>query len=177
PAAKAGLQSGDVIVAVNGKPVRMPRELTNAVASQPVGASVQVEFIRKGERLSVTVELAERPSDLTARTVEPDGENDQNREGDDSARLGVNTQTVTPAEADRMSLKVPSGALVLAVQPGSPASRVDIRHGDVIHRVGSREIKSSDDLAEAVRALKPGEQVALQIERRGQMVFVNVTVD
>jgi serine protease Do len=179
PAARAGIMSGDVIVTFGGKPVTMPRELTNAVASMPVGASVQVDFIRRGERMSVTVELAERPEERALVEVSPDTvppdegyPHEQN-----TNRLGVTVQTVTPADAERMKLKSASGALVLAIQPGSPASEAGLRHGDIIHQIGANEVKTTEDLTEALKGLRPGEEIAVQIERRGQMLFVNVTLD
>jgi serine protease Do len=174
PAGRAGIRSGDVITTFNGKPVRTPRELTNAVASMPVGASVTVEFIRQGERQSVTVELVERPADNVARVAPPD---EEDRQRNDTTKIGVTAQTVSPEEADRMKLKIASGALVLAIQPGSPASEADIRHGDIIHKVDQKEVKSVEDLAEAVAALREGQEVAVQIERRGQMFFVNLKLD
>jgi serine protease Do len=174
PAGRAGIRSGDVITTFDGKPVKTPRELTNAVASMPVGSSVVVDFIRNGERQSVTVELAERPAETAARVVPPD---EEERPDNDTTRLGVSAQTITPAEAERMKLKIASGALVLAVQPGSPAADADMRHGDVIHKIDQKEVKTVEDLAQAVSALRDGQEVAVQIERRGQMFFVNVRLD
>ncbi|HET9530692.1 MAG TPA: trypsin-like peptidase domain-containing protein, partial [Blastocatellia bacterium] len=174
PAAKAGIVSGDVIVAINGKQVRTPRELMKVVAAMPVGAPVTVDFIRKGESQSVTVELMERPETTTARVIVPDDDSGQDP---NSSRLGVSGQTITSDAADRMKLKIATGVLVLAVQPGSPASEADIRHGDIIHQVGSKEIKSVEELAEALKEIKQGDKVAVQVERRGQMFFINVTLD
>jgi serine protease Do len=175
PAGKAGIRSGDVITAFDGHSVRQPRELTNAVASTPVGKSVKIDFIRDGQPQSVTVELAERP-DLDQVATRP-GPQPQSPSGAEAGKLGIAAQTITPEKAEGMNLRISSGALVLEVKPGSPAAEAGIRHGDVIHRVGRTEVKTVEDLAAASSALKEGEQVAIQVERNGQMSFITVTID
>ncbi|HEX8186456.1 MAG TPA: trypsin-like peptidase domain-containing protein, partial [Blastocatellia bacterium] len=117
PAAKAGLQSKDVITAFNNRPVRMPRELTDLVASTPVGSSARVDFIRNGQKQSVTVTLVERPNDLNARMVPPGNDEDDNSGSVRQGRLGIQAQTVTPEMAQRMKLNTQSGVLVVQVQP------------------------------------------------------------
>src|SRR5215510_6157383 len=72
PASSAGLQASDVITAFDGKKVKMPRELTDAVASTPVGQSARVDFIRDGKPQAVTVKVAERPKDLNAQLIRPE---------------------------------------------------------------------------------------------------------
>jgi serine protease Do len=174
PAAKAGLQNGDVIIALDGQQVKMPRELTNVVAGMAVGASVRVDFIRDHKQQSVSIELAERPNNFQARTLPMDPEPDSPSY---SVSLGVIAQTVTAEMAERMKLKIASGAFVVTIQPGSPASGADIRHGDVIHQVGPTLINNIQDLDNAVKALKSGERVVIIIERKGERVFVTVNLD
>jgi serine protease Do len=177
PAARAGLQSGDVITAFDGKAVKRSRDLTDAVADTPVGQSARVDFIRDHQPQSVTVEIAERPADVRAgRPVQPEEQRqDQSRLGIQS--LGVQVQTVTPGMAEQGRLRVASGAMVVAVQPNSPAAEAGLKHGDIIHRFDRAEIKSADDLAEAAKSVKDGDQIAVQIERGGQMYWVTITID
>jgi serine protease Do len=176
PAAKAGLKSGDVITAFDGKPVKSSRQLTDAVAATPVGKSARVDFIRDGRSQSLTVEVAERPANVNAQrnapteTPAPDVE-------PKATRLGVTVQPVTPDIADRMKLKEASGVMIRSVDPGSPAAEAGLRHGDVIHRFGKTEIRSPEDLTGAVKALSKGEEVAIQVERGGRMSFITVTID
>jgi serine protease Do len=174
PAGKAGLQPKDVITAFNGKPVKAAQELTDSVASTAVGQQARVDFVRTGKPQSVTVELAERPSDTSVAAIP--------REGDDDAvqqsRLGLQARTVTPevAESIKPKLKTPSGAFVEAVQPNSPAADAGVQHGDVIHGFDRTEIKSVEDLANAVRSIQPGDYL-LEIERKGQTLFLKVTIE
>ncbi len=173
PAGKAGLNSGDIITAFDGKKVRAPRELTDAVAATPVGKSVRVDFIRDGQSRSVNIKVSERPIEISANRAEPERTGEQLSE---STRLGISAQTVTPEIADRLKLSISSGALVQSVGQGTPASDAGLRRGDVIHRIDRVEVRSVDDIVEAVKSLPSGE-VALQIERNGQMAFVIVTID
>jgi len=137
-----------------------------------VGKSVQINFIRKGQPQTATVEIAERPADIAS--VQPVGPgSDQTEQG----RLGVQVQTVTPDLAERNRFRISSGALVVAVQEGSPAANADIRRGDIIHSFDRTEIKNGDDLSEAVKSVKDGDQIAVQIERSGRLFRVTVVLD
>jgi serine protease Do len=178
PAAKAGLQSGDVITAVEGKHVQTASELTDTVAGKPVGSNARIDFIRDGKDQSTTVTLAERPTGRLARGTTPD-EGDEGGGGDtqSSSKLGLSVQTVTPDTARRLGLKANAGAVVVSVQQGGPASDAGIRPGDVIHRIHQTVVRSADDLTQAAKSLSSGEEVLVQIERQGQMFFVTVTTE
>jgi len=176
PAGKAGLQPKDVITAFNGKPVKAGQELTEAVASTAVGQQARVDFIRKGRAQSVTVELAERPTNPTASLSR--GEEDSEPDTVQPSRLGIQARTVTPEIAEQIKPKLhnPTGAMVVAVQPNSPAAEAGVQHGDVIHSFDKSEIKSVEDLLDAVKSIKPGEYL-IEAERKGHTVFLKVTIE
>lgn len=103
------------------------------------------------------------------------------------AYLGVSTIPVTPALARQFGLGVQQGALVVAVANGSPADQAGIRggggsggaitgEGDVIVRIGKRQVKSPDDLANAVNDIAPGQKVEVELVRGGQHHTVTVTL-
>ncbi len=175
PAGKAGIKGKDVITAFNGKTVKLPRELTETVAATPVGSSARVDFIRDGKKQTVTVELAERPATVNARVIPPDQEQG---EGGSIVQggLGIKAQTITPDTAERMKLKTATGVLVVSVDPGSPAADAGVRHGDVIQRIHRTEVKTVEDLAQAVKSLDKGEYL-MEVERGGQTVFIKVTFE
>ncbi|HYP25116.1 MAG TPA: trypsin-like peptidase domain-containing protein [Blastocatellia bacterium] len=174
PAARAGLRSGDVITSFDGRAVKAPRELTDAVAATPVGKTVKVDYIRDRQPASVTVEVVERPANPNARPASPE-QNNNGPQGE--TRLGVVAQTVTPEMAESMKLTIKSGALVREVVPGTPAQEAGLRHGDVIHRIDMAEVKTAEDLAAAAGTFKSGDEIAIQIERNGQIIFLNVTIE
>jgi serine protease Do len=180
PAGKAGIRAGDIITAFNEKKVKAPRELTDMVAITPVGSKARVDFIRGGQPQTATVELVERPDDLTARQVNPDDDGDGNGNpppfGQSQGRLGVFAQTVSPELAAQLKLQIQSGALVVQVAPGSAAARAGITHGDVIHKVDRTEIKSAEDLAKAISELQAG-SYQIEIERKGKLTYPEITIE
>jgi serine protease Do len=176
PAAKAGLKSGDVITAIDGKPVKDATELTEAVVQMPVGHLAKIDYIREGRHLATTVELAERPPATTARLQVPDQSNEDS-DTLQSSKLGISVQNVTPDVASQLKLKIPSGAVVTSVDRNGPAGQAGIGRGDVIHRVGPTEVKSASDLAQASKSLKSGVDVSIQLERDGIMQWVTVSID
>jgi serine protease Do len=175
PAGRAGLRSKDVITAFNGKAVKMPRELTDLVASTPVGTTARVDFVRDGQKQSATVTLVERPNDVSAQNAIPD-QGDDERGTIPQGRLGIQAQTVTPDMVERLKLKTPSGVLVVAVLPGSPAADAGISHGDVIHAIDRTEVKTAEELTEAIKSLKVGDYM-VEIERKGKPLFLTITLE
>jgi len=179
PAGNAGIQPKDVITAFNGKSVKAARELTDTVADTPVGQTARVDFIRDGKPQSVTVQLAERPRNLVARTIPQDGGDDEDQGGaNQQGRLGIQGRTITPEMIEQMKLKLknPSGVLVAAVQRGSAASDAGVIHGDVIHRFDQSDVRSIEELGQAVKSVKPGDYL-LEVERGGRTIFLTVTIE
>jgi serine protease Do len=175
PAGKAGLMPKDVITSFNGKPVKAARELTDIVASTAAGSTAKIDFIRDGKPQSVSVQLVERPKEIATAVIPQSDDNDGSGSAIQSG-LGITAQTVTPELAERSKLKTPSGAMVVSVAPGLPAADAGITHGDVIHRLDRFEIKSAEDLTQAVKSLKSGDFM-VEVERKGQVRFITITID
>jgi serine protease Do len=92
------------------------------------------------------------------------------------AMLGVTVQEVNQTLADSFRLPSPTGALVASVEPDSPAAKAGLQPGDVLQRIGSRDIIASADLPAVVTLAKPGDKVTLQVWRSGQKRDVEVTL-
>jgi S1-C subfamily serine protease len=90
--------------------------------------------------------------------------------------LGVSAQDVTPQNAAQLGVKATSGALVQDVQAGSPAAKAGLKRGDVITKIGSSPIANSQDMVAAVRSHKPGDKVAIVVDRNGTTVTIDVTL-
>ena len=169
PAYRAGLRSGDVITEFDSQKVASPKQLTELVADTAVGKTVQVKYVRDGHTQSTSIKLGERPSRDEAEnreTLKPS-----------NAKLGISVTTVTPEIASELKLKTASGAVIEQVQPDSPAAEAGLRRGDVIHRLNRTPITNAQELTDAVRSLSGEKEVALQVERNGQLTFISVTLE
>jgi serine protease Do len=173
PAKKAGIEPGDIIVAIDGKPVEYVGQLQQQVGFKKPGEPVQVEVARKGGvRKTFTVKLqalAEQPQ-LAARDPNSTGDSENAEAGGSllMRRMGVMVQAVTPPVAQELQIPPDArGVLVTEVAPGGPAWDVlyDEERGgpDVIISIEGKPVKSEADLRSAVRAEKPGTVVTLRV--------------
>ncbi|MFL9873238.1 DegQ family serine endoprotease [Paraburkholderia megapolitana] len=162
PAAKAGLQPGDVILAVNGTPVTDSADLPSQVAGLKPGSTATVQVWRDKAAKDVKVTIGSL-SDV--KTASADG-------SDSSAqmqgRLGVAVRPLTPQEKSGTSLT--HGLLVQ--QAGGPAANAGIQAGDVILAVNGRPVASVDQLKQMISSA--GNSIALLIQRDDAQIFVPV---
>jgi S1-C subfamily serine protease len=90
--------------------------------------------------------------------------------------LGVTVTTVTSALAEQRHLSATSGVLIVDTTAGGPAASAGLKANDVITQVGNRTVNSTSDLSAALLQQKPGDSVALKINRGGQQLTLNVTL-
>jgi Do/DeqQ family serine protease len=167
---RAGLERGDVIMALNGQPIRDMNTLRNRVAETAPNAAADLLIVRDGNERHVSATLDELNA-RSARGGQPDGE--RATEADRTA-LGVAVAPLTPEMASRLG--VPATTKGLVVQDVDPAGRaVDagIRAGDVIQEVNRRPVDSVGDLREALRQNSDRPALVL-INRQGNDIFVTV---
>ncbi|MGH9768784.1 MAG: trypsin-like peptidase domain-containing protein [Blastocatellia bacterium] len=168
PAARAGLRGGDVIVEIDGKPVKSPKHLTEIVGDSQASKTVQLKFIRDGRLQTTSITLGERPGRSVAQNRDP-------RAGI-GGRLGLSYSTVTSEMANAMKLRINSGVVIDHAQPGSPAANAGLRRGDVIHSVNRAAVTRAQDLTAALQSLNNVREVVFQIERGGQLTSITVTL-
>ncbi|MFC7476879.1 Do family serine endopeptidase [Dankookia sp. GCM10030260] len=156
PAAKAGLQPGDVVTAVGERAVTQPRDLAEAVAAVKPGGSITLHVLRDGKAMEQKVTLGQTPD---AREARANAEERQSQ-----GNLGL---ALAPSRGGE-------GAVIAEVRPDSVAANQGLRQGDVILRAGDRAVKVPRDVAEAVGAArKDGKAaIALQVEREGGRAFL-----
>ncbi len=172
PAARAGLEPGDVITSVNGKVVKNPRDLALDIASVKPGDEAKLQVLHDGDTRSVSVKVGELPSEQTASA--DTGNHEQ------KGRIGLALAPLSPDMRDQLS--VPDGtqgAVVRDVRPGSPAEAAGLQPGDVIVGVGSQKVSSPNEAVSAIRKATGGKDhaVALRIIRNGNAAFVAVNLD
>ena len=179
PAAKAGVEAGDLVVALNGKAVESASELTRSVALVPPGQSVSLTVLRKGDKKQISFKVAQRPEDegVAARGDGEGSEGEEGGKGDKSKKLGVSLAPLTPAQARELGLAPGSeGVVVTDVADGGPAQRASLRRGDVILEVNRQPVKTPDEVATIVGKMKEGQMALLRIRRGDQTAFIAVPV-
>jgi len=177
-AAKAGMEPGDVIVAFNGKPVKKNDDLVQMVMATRPGTSVPLRVIREGKEktLSVTVDeldLEAEGNQAQASRGRGDRDNDQSQE---SSGFGITIQNITPDVARRLRLDDGTrGAVIVDVDPQSPAARAGLSGGDVILRVNGQAVGNAADAQRELSRVQSGRAARLLVLRGGQERFVIVT--
>jgi serine protease Do len=172
PARRAGLQPGDIIVAVDGKPVQYVGQLQQEIAFRRPGETVKVEVARKGgEHKTLDVRLQELPA-ARAMASNGDSTSDDSSSTDESAasigKLGITVAPLDDDDIQQLHLRPDQrGALVTDVRAGGPSygELVDPDEGgpDIILSVEDQTVRSPADLKKAISAQKPGSIVSLRV--------------
>lgn len=160
PAAKAGIRSGDVIVAVDGQKIKNSNDLQMAIMYRRPGERVTVTVVRDKKTMTLEVVLEERPAE---GTVSP---------GQGIQRFGITVQDLTAEVKNRYGITRDSGVVVVAVEPGSRAYWGGVQVGDVIVEVNRQAISSTADWNRIVSQIAEDEEVLLTIIRAGRTRFI-----
>ena len=165
PAARAGIQEGDIITAFNGKPVKDEDDLVSRVSETPVGTSVPFTVLRDGKPMQMNIEIADRGDIIAgdARGGRPEGGQDRG-EGQQSAKFGMSVQNLRPADRESMNLES-GGVVVSGVDNDSFAQDIGIQEGDVIVSINRQAVNTAEDLKRIGATLKPGDAVAFKVLR------------
>jgi serine protease Do len=173
PAKKAGMEPGDIIVAVDGKPVEYVGQLQQQIAFRKAGESVKVEVARKGgvrKALEVRLQEVAAPKDVADRDA--NGPTDSADSSDEAATsidlLGLTVQPVDQDAVQQFGLEPEQrGLLVTGVNPGGPAygevADPDAGGPDIILSVEGKPVKSVADLKQALKGFKKDDIVSLRI--------------
>ena len=145
PAAKAGIESGDVITAVNGETVKDARELARTIGGLAPGASAKLNVLHKGQDKVVDLTLGQLPNAREANAELNRGADSS--QGSDVPRLGL---TVAPASSVAGAGK--TGVVVTDVDPTSAAADRGFKQGDIILEVAGKSVTSPSDVRDAIKA-------------------------
>jgi serine protease Do len=170
PAAKAGIESGDVITAVNGENVKDARELARTIGGFAPGASVKLNVLHKGQDKVITLTLGTLPNTVEAK-ADTDRDDSKPSRGTDVPNLGM---TVAPANSVAGAGK--DGVVVTQVDPKSAAADRGFKEGDVILEVAGKTVASVGDVRDAIAAAKTDNKnvVLMRVKSGGQSRFVAV---
>ena len=171
PADRAGLKAGDVLVALEGQPLKSVKALRNRIATMAPGTKLKLELIRDGKTLTRTVKLAEQSPERFAR-------NDANHAPEGVLKeLGlVSVRKMTRQIAEQQKRPYQPGVLIERVAAGSVAARAGLQPGQVITRVMNRPVESPKQLADALKDKPLDRGVRLRIVTpEGRSMFVLIS--
>jgi serine protease Do len=176
PAAKAGLEPGDVIVQFNGKPVKDRDGLVSMVVATAPNSTVPVMVIRDREQKTLNVKVGELDLEAEQAARASTGGGSATPQQEASSGFGMSLSNITPDVRRRLRLDDDAtGAVVVEVEPTSPAARAGIMAGDVITRVGRSPIGSVADASRELGRVPSGGTAILRVLRNGQDTAVVVT--
>ncbi len=173
PAAKAGIEPGDVVTEYNGKPIRRRDELVSMVVNTKPGTSVPIKVLRDKQERSFNITVDELNLDEESPQASRGGGNDEGEVT--GAGFGLTLNALTAEVARRLRLPTDTeGVLVSDIEPGSSAQRAGVARGDIILQVNRRAVRSPQEARRALDAVESGSTAFLLILRNGQQTFVTV---
>jgi serine protease Do len=164
PAEKAGLQIGDTITAVNGKPVKTGDELVNIISAVKPGNKVEITYLRNGQEKKASVGVEDRTKLFPDATSEEAEASDSERTPRPS-KLGVTVHSLTPEQADRLGLGSGKGVVVTEVKPDSFADDIGLRPGMIITQLNRQPVNNEDDFRKLTSQLKSGQDVVFLVHQ------------
>jgi serine protease Do len=162
PAAKAGIEAGDIILKVDGQDVEDSAMLSRLIASKKPGQRVEVELQRAGKPRELAVTLGEMSQLVAASDEQPDTAK--------SGRLGVVVQPLDEEARQQQG----DGRGVMVTEASGAAAKAGIRPGDVILAVNANPVKSPEDLKKLVS--RADQRVALLVRREDAEIFLPVNL-
>jgi serine protease Do len=173
---KGGLEPGDVIIAYNGKPIRNQDDLVQAVVATKPGTTVPVRIVREGQERTQSVTVEELDLQNETQTARGGSGRGGDAQQESSSGFGMSLSPITPQIGQRLRLPDGTrGAVVVEVEPQSPAARAGIQPSDVILRVGRTPVANASEASRELSRVPSGGTAFLLILRGGQETFVPVT--
>jgi serine protease Do len=185
PSQKAGLAAGDVIVAINGHPVKSSSELTRQVAKAHPGDTLQLDVVRDGKHRTIPVRAGVRPSEkeLAANENALEGQGGGGSGGEQAPRApAVLGMSLAPLDdVTRRQLGLPAsvrGAVVMGVEAASDAGQKGLKRGDVIVRAGDGPVTNAAEVSAAVQEAKKAKRqsVLIGVYRSGRTLFLPLKI-
>jgi serine protease Do len=167
PAENAGLKQGDVIIELNGKPVKNTTELRNNIAETAPGTKVQLKVLREGKEKTIPVKLGKLKSEQLA-----EGATEKMEQTLGFRIAPFDGQMAGKYQLDR-NLK---GVVITAIDQSSRAYEAGLNEGDLIIAVNRSHIESMEDFSKAVSGLKHGDTLLLQVIRQNRNFFAAFTL-
>jgi serine protease Do len=160
PAAKAGIDAGDVITAVNGQSVKDARELARIIGAFAPGTTAKLDVLHKGKSKVVSLTLGQLPNAQEAK-ADVDADHKGSTQGLEVPRLGM-----TVAPADKVDGAGKEGVVVTKVDPKSAAAERGLKKGDVILEVAGKSVANPGDVREAIEGARTDKKSSVLMRLR-----------
>jgi serine protease Do len=171
PAEKAGVKVGDIITALDGKPVTRGQELMDHVADASVGQTMKITVLREGKTETFDVVIGDRNKVFAGRLGGQPSEPSEPGEGTE-VKFGMRIQNLNDSLRQNLGYKGPAGVLVTQVESDSFAEDCGLQPNDIITAINGHPVTSNEELTRIESTLKPGQAVAFKVMRaapgRGQ---------
>lgn len=165
PAAKGGLQVGDVILSMNGQPIVMSADLPHLVGGLKPGTKIDLGIVRDGNRKNLSLSIGALPED----GEELSGAGESSGAERSSNRLGVLVAGLS--EEQQKALDIKGGVVIREIQDG-PAALMGLRPGDVITHLNNQAIDSVQTFAKIAKELPKNRSVSMRVLRQGRASFI-----
>jgi serine protease Do len=165
PAAQAGLRTGDVVVAVNGRDIADGEDLRFRIATLPIGSTAELDVVRGRQQLALPIKLVPAPEDPPRNQTKLEGQ---------VPLAGATVANLSPALAEEMGTVriADKGVVIVSIDRSSIAQRLRLAPGDIVVALNGDPVKSVADLKRLLARKPPVWQ--LQINRAGQLINLNV---
>ena len=183
PAEKGGVQSGDVVTAVNGKPIASSAEMTREVARTRTGDNVRLEILREGKPKTIEFKAGTRPPESQLAGMDDNAPSEDKPGAPKAERPTVLGMTLAPLDAaKRKQFELPitvKGVVITGVGVSSDAGQKGLKPGDVIVRAGDKAALNPSDVVSAASAAKTAgrEGVLLLVYRDGRTLFILIKLE
>ena len=161
PAEQAGLETGDTITSINGKPIKSGDELVNVISATKPGTKVDLTYVRDGQPKNAKVTVADRAKLFSDRTDETEGSNDESQPA--PTKLGIGVKNITPELAQRLGTPEGKGVVVTEVKPDSFGDDIGMQPGIVVLQVNRQPVNTEEDFRKVTSKLKSGDDVVFLI--------------
>lgn len=163
PAQKAGLQQGDIVMKLNGYPIKNPGQLRNDIVLLPPGTKVDLTINRSGTILNIPVTLGESGANTLVSSTTA------------SKLLGLSVDNLTNENIQQFRFSQDDkGVVIVSVEPGSPADSVGIKAGTLVMAVNHKKVTNVTEFNDALKGVKSGQKVLLLVRLGDMMKFYSL---
>jgi serine protease Do len=165
PGALAGLRDGDVILEFDGKKLHRSSDLPLYASMTGVGRTVPVVIWRDRGNKTLSVKLEAFPDEENVAAA-------GSGKSEDGSAVGLALVDLTPELASQLGVESRRGAVVESIEGGSAAEKAGLERGDLLLSIDGRDVESSRDAAQKIKAAKSGQVLRLRVERAQARIFV-----